>query len=127
SPLPLSPPGRGVGVRGRRGVLAVALAAPALLVALAGMGHRDDPVYREFLDLFVARFGFNPLFLAVLASVGFYAYALVRRVPWTVEALTGALAALALIRPDTLNLGDLGPALPTPLLLASVLLLAMGI
>ena len=89
SPLLLSPAGRGIGVRGRRGVVAVALAAPALLVALAGMGHRDDEVYREFLDLFSARLGYHPLFLAVLASAGFYAYALVRRVPWTVEALTG--------------------------------------
>src|SRR5439155_25639959 len=125
SPLPLSPPGRGVGVRGR-GVIAVALAAPALLVFLAGVGHRQDPVYLEFLELFVTRLGCDPLFLTVLASAAFYAYALARRVPWAVEALTGALAALALVRPDSLDLGDLGPAMPAPLLLAAALVLALG-
>jgi hypothetical protein len=104
----------------RRGVLAAALAAPAGLAALALLGHRDDPIYREFLGTFTARLGGSPLGVTLVASAGFYAYAALRRVPWATEALTAALAALA-FSPD-----PLAPR-PVPLLAAALSQLALGI
>ncbi|MBI1913476.1 MAG: hypothetical protein HYS12_01785 [Planctomycetes bacterium] len=59
-------------VASHRLVLAVALAAPVGLVALALVGHQPDPIYRGFLRAFAARLGGDPLFLTLLASAGFY-------------------------------------------------------
>jgi hypothetical protein len=110
----------------RRDVQAVALAVPAGLVALAAVGHRDDPVYAEFLQVFALRLGGTPLFLAVLAAAGFYLYAWARRVPFAVDGLTAAVAALAIVGPDALTVRDLGGPLPFPVYAAGVLQLAVG-
>jgi len=111
----------------RRGVLRAALAAPAVLVVLALVGHRPDPIYRGFLDAFSGRLGVDPLSLALLASAGFYGYAALRRVPLATEALTAALAALAFVGPDTLRLGELVRPQPVPILVAAVLQLGLGL
>ncbi len=111
---------------GRRAVQAVALAIPAGLVALAAVGHRDDPVYAGFLRAFELRLGGTPLFLAVLAAGGFYLYARMRRVPLAVDGLTAAVAALAVVGPDTLTASDLGGPLPFPVYVAGVLQLIVG-
>lgn len=108
-------------------VLAVALAAPAGLVALALIGHRPDPIYRGFFEIFRARLGGDPLYLTLLASIGFYAYAAVRRVPLATEALTAALAALAVVGPDTLDAGIRPLPHPGPILAAAVLQLGLGL
>jgi hypothetical protein len=113
-------------VSGIRSVLGIALAAPLGLIALTLIGHRDDPIYRGFLDLFTARLGGEPLHLALLASAGFYAYAALRRVPLAAEALTGALAVLAIIGPDTLRMGERVSPLPLPILAAALLQLGLG-
>ena len=105
---------------------AVALAVPVGLVALAAVGHRDDPVYAEFLRVFAPRLGGTPLFLALLAAAGFYLYAWARRVPFAVDGLTAAVAALAVVGPDSLTVRDLGGPLPFPVYAAGVLQLAVG-
>jgi hypothetical protein len=64
----------------------VALLLPVGLVVLAGIGHRAEPVYREFLDLFTARLGGAPLFLTVLVAAGFYLYAWLRGVPFATRS-----------------------------------------
>lgn len=111
---------------GRRAVQGVALALPAGLVALAAVGHRDDPVYSEFLRVFALRLGGTPLFLAVLAAAGFYLYAWARRVPFAVDGLTAAVAALAVVGPEALTVRYLGGPLAVPVYVAGVLQLAVG-
>lgn len=111
---------------GRTDVQAVALAVPAGLVVLAAVGHRDDPVYAEFLRVFALRLGGTPLFLAVLAAAGFYLYAWARRSPFAVDGLTVAVVALAVVGPDALTVRDLGGPLPFPVYAAGVLQLAVG-
>ena len=112
-------------VTGRRGVLWTALAAPLVLVGLALVGHRDDAIYQEFLDLFTTRLGGNPLYLTVVASAGIYAYAALRRVPLATEALTCVLVALAFVGPTAVSWGDGDPLLSAPILAAVVLQLAL--
>jgi hypothetical protein len=111
---------------GRRAVQGVALAVPVGLVALAAVGHRDDPVYAEFLRVFALRLGGTPLFLAVLAAAGFYLYAWARRTPLAVDGLTAAVAALAVVGPESLTVRDLGGPLAFPVYAAGVLQLAVG-
>jgi hypothetical protein len=97
------------------------------LVALALVGHRPDPIYRGFLDVFAARLGGDPLFLTLLASAGFYAYAALRRVPLATEALTAMLAVLAVVGPNTLDRGDFAAPQPGPVVAAGVLQLGLGL
>ncbi len=110
-----------------RVVLRVALAVPIGLVVLAAVGHRPDPLFREFLALFIARLGGTPLYLSVLAAAGFYAYAAIRRVPGAVGALTAALAALAVVGPGTLDLHGLVTPRPGPILIVAALQLGLGL
>jgi hypothetical protein len=112
-------------VSDRRAVLGTALAIPALLVGLIVLGHREDPIYRVFLARFAARIG-DPLSVTLLVSACFYAYAVLRRTPLAIEALTAALAALAVVGPDTLDLHELTAPQAVPLLAAAALQLAVG-
>jgi hypothetical protein len=113
--------------RAGRGVLWAALAVPAGLAALALVGHRTDPIYQEFLGTFTARLGGGPPYLTLLAAAGFYAYAALRRVHLATEALTAALAALAVVGPGTLDLGQFRPPQPAPLLAIAALQLGLGL
>jgi hypothetical protein len=113
-------------VAGRRGVTWIALAAPAGLIGLAFVGHRDDPVYDGFLRIFTVRLGGDPVYWTLIASAGFYAYASIRHVSWAVESLTASLAALSCVHPDILVVRDLVPQ-PAPLIAAATLLLGLGI
>jgi len=110
-----------------RGAVGTSLAIPAVLVALATVGHRPEAVYQSFLAQFTARLGGTPLYLTLLAAAGFYAYAAVRGVPLAVEALTTAVGAMAFVAPGTLDLGGLTPARPLPTLAVAALLLASGL
>jgi hypothetical protein len=110
----------------RRIVQGTALAMPALLLGLTVFGHREDPIYRDFLALFAARVG-DPLSMALLASACFYAYAALRRAPLSIEALTAALAALAVVGPDTLDSHELTAPQTLPLMAAAALQLAVGV
>ncbi len=110
-----------------RPMLGVAIGAPLGLAVLAMLGHRDDPVYQEFLTAFTQRLGATPVYLTLLAAAGFYGYAALRRAPGAFGHLTASLAALAFVGPSTVAFGDLtAPQLP-PLLAAAALQLTLGI
>jgi hypothetical protein len=111
----------------RRGLLDAALALPPGLVVLAMVGHRPDPLYQGFLTLFIAKLGGTPLFLTLLAASSFYLYAWMRRVPLSTEALTAALAALVFVAPGSLDLREIGPPAPWPLLAIAALQLGLGL
>jgi hypothetical protein len=91
------------------------------------IGRHDDPIYREFLGLFMARLGGSPLWVTLLASAGFYAYAGLRRVSAAPDALTIALIALALVNPDALVPSGPIALRPEPILAIALLQLALGI
>ncbi len=114
-------------VERRTGVLRAALFVPAILVFLTLVGHRADPTYQWFLGRFIDRLGGTPMYLTLLASVGFYAYATVRRVPLAFDALTAAVVALGFVAPQTLDLGELVPPRSLPILTAAVLQTAVGL
>ncbi len=109
-----------------RAALPVALALPAAWLLLPLLGQRDEPVYYSFRETFATRLGGDPLFLTLLASAGFYAYAAVRRAPQALEALTAALLLLAFVGPDTLDQGVSLPPQPLPILAAGLLQLGLG-
>jgi hypothetical protein len=116
------------GIVGRRRlVLAVALATPAGLVALALVGHQPDPVYQGFLTTVSFRLGGDPLYLTLLIAAGFYAYAALRGAFLATEGLTAVLAALAVVGPDTLGSSALIEPRPAPILGAAVLQLGLGL
>src|SRR5262249_22566439 len=108
-------------VSSRPGLLRVALAVPLGLVGLTLVGHRDDLIYQEFRDIFVSRLGGDPLYLTLLPSAGFYAYAALRRVPLATEALTAGLLALAMVGPDALSGHRPGAPSALPILAAAAL------
>jgi hypothetical protein len=110
-----------------RGALAAALGVPPILIILAAVGHRADDVYLDFLELFRARLGGTPLYLALVGAAGFYAYAALRRVPGAIGGLSAALAILAVVGPNTLDLHQLEPPRAWPMVLLAALQLALGL
>ena len=116
----------GLVARSRTAML-VGLAAPALLVIFAGIGHRDELASTAFLELIRTRVLATPLFLTVLLAIGFNLYAWVRGVPLAAEGLTVALAALAFIESETLALGDIALVRPDQLIFPVLLQAFLGL
>jgi hypothetical protein len=110
-----------------RGALGTALLLPILLTVLLAANHPDDPIYQGFLALFTFRVGADALTVTVLASAAFYVYAALRRVPLAPDVLTAALAALAVVGPQTLEEGELVSPRPAFLLAAAALQLFLGV
>ena len=110
-----------------RVTLVIAMALPLGLAGLALVGHRTDPIYQQFLDLFAVRLGVLPASLTLLIAVAFYIYAAGRRVPGAPEALTAALLVLAVVGPDTLRWGEFVAIQPAPLLAAGAMQLGLGV
>jgi hypothetical protein len=110
-----------------RNVHWIAMLVPAALVSMAMIGHRGDPIYRAFLDTFTVRLGGDPVFCAMLAVVGFYGYAAVRRAEWAIEAMMAALTLLAIVGRHSLTQGVLAEPLPAPLMIAATVLLGLGV
>ncbi len=108
-------------------VLGVAMAVPVIALALAGTGYVGNKVALDFLADFTQRLGGTPLYLALLAAIGFYLWAMLRRVPLSPEALTVAIALLAVVGPGTSGPATLVEPWGIPLLLAGSLQLAMGL
>jgi hypothetical protein len=105
----------------------IVMAVPVGLAVLAGVGHRPDAVYHEFLAIFTDRLGGTPLYLTILAAGGFYLYAWLRGVALAPEGLTGVLIALAFVRPETLDLGDVRFVSEVPLIAAWALQFGLGL
>ncbi len=114
-------------VERRPGVLRVGLFVPIIMVALALIGHRPEVVYQSFLARFCERLGGNPLFLTLLASAGFYAYAAARRVSFAVEAFCGVLVVLAFVPPGTVASSWIATPRGWPILVAAVIQFATGL
>ena len=107
-------------------VLHLALGMPAILAALACSGHRTEAVYRAFLDEFAGKTGGTPLYVTLLASLAFYAYAWWRRVEMARTALAVVLLSLVCVGPATRDLSGLTSPRPLPLLCVGGLQLAVG-
>jgi hypothetical protein len=97
-----------------RAVLRTAILVPFGLVALASIGPGPDPVSQRFLLIFMSRLGCSPLFLAMMGATLFYAFALVRRVPLALAALTLSLGGLAVVSPGMLDVNGLVVSQPQP-------------
>jgi hypothetical protein len=91
---------------GNRVTRVVAMLLPAALVPIAGVGHRSEAIYAEFLRHFHGAFGGLPLHTALLAAGAFYLYAAARGVPLAAEGMTLVLAALSVVGPDSLTFDD---------------------
>jgi hypothetical protein len=113
-------------VSGNRGLLGIALTTPLGLICLTLVGHREDSVYQDFLAIFSARLGADPVFCTLAGTLSFYAYAAIRRAPGAVEAAAATLTALALVPADFLDRREL-VLQPAPLIGAATLLLGLGI
>jgi hypothetical protein len=108
--------------------MVAALVAPLLLLVLCVVGHRpEDRIYQGFLALVRLRLGGGPVFVTLALTAGFYAYALVRRVPRASEGLTVALAGLAVIRSEVLMPGEPVTLSTVALLAIALLQLALGL
>ena len=103
------------------------LAITPLLVLLASMGEHRCRIYTGFLSMFQEELHGTPLFLTLLATVGFYALATVRRVRSAHGLLFVSLLALSFYRPDSVRLGDTVPPAWVPVVMAGVLQLATGV
>lgn len=110
-----------------RAAVATAMFVPFVLLALAMVGHRPETFYQGFLTQFSTRLGGTPLYLTLLASAAFYAYAALRRVPLATDAFSGLMVALAFVSPTTLDLDSLVAPRPVPLLVAGILQLGLGL
>jgi hypothetical protein len=108
-------------------VLRVALALPMILTILAAAGDRPEAVYQSFLAQFTTRLGGTPLYLTLLASAAFYAYAWRRKAPMATGALTAALLGLVFVAPITRNLDELAAPRPLPLLTIAALQFALAL
>jgi hypothetical protein len=112
-----------IGIAKRRlGVMFLASVMPLALAFLATTGHRYEPIYMNFLEMFRHTLGGTPFYLTVVASVVFLAYAAVRRVPAAWDLLSLALAVLAAVGPRSLDLNELVPLRPLPLAAAGLVM-----
>jgi hypothetical protein len=110
----------------RRTMQRVAMAVLPGVLLLAMIGHRPDPVFGGFLNLFRETLGGTPLFFSMIAVAALYAYSATRRIPLALAGLTGSLLALSVIGPQTLDLSGLTAPQPLPLLTAGGLQVALA-
>tara|TARA_R110002111_G_scaffold1157_1_gene8167 strand:+ start:27671 stop:29428 length:1758 start_codon:yes stop_codon:yes gene_type:complete len=96
------------------------------LLLLLAMPVVTGKVHLGFLFKVTDSIG-SPIWMTVWLLLGFYLYAVVRRVPGAVGAGMGALALLSIVGPQTLGSRTLIDPTPWPLLLDGVLLLGWGI
>jgi hypothetical protein len=108
-------------------VTRMALWLPAVMVVLATLGHRDDRVYRGFLQLFEHGLGGSPLWVALLLAIAFYGFAAWRHVRYSGAALTAAVVLLAYVAPTTLDFDHLAAPRALPLAMIGGLHLVVGL
>ena len=95
---------------------------PFFLALLATTGHRYEPVYMNFLDMFRQTLGATPAYFTLVAAAIFLAYAAARRTPLACDLLAAALVALSTVAPQTLDLTQLVAPRPLPLAAAGIVL-----
>src|SRR5262249_19291550 len=116
------------GLWSRTGYLQIAgLLTPIGLALLTQGGQRDADIYRGFLNIFSTRVGGSPLYLTLLATAMFYLYAGLRRVPFSIDMLTGTLVMLGFIGPGSNMIYERAPLSPEPLLAAAILQSMLGL
>jgi hypothetical protein len=113
-------------VTGNRQIERLALAVPFACVLLSIPAGSPSAPYAEFLDLFTQRLA-SPVWLTAIASVGYLAYALIRRVSGAEQALVIALLLLSVTGSETLGLKTLVPPQAIPLLFIAGLELGWGL
>jgi hypothetical protein len=114
-------------VAGNRGLQRFALVIPLLLVVvnLAGTGMAGS-TSNYFLHALAARLGAMPPFITLVAALAFYGVAAVRRLPFALGALSGAVALFSVVGPPTSNLESLQQPWGLPLVLVSLLAAAIS-
>jgi hypothetical protein len=110
-----------------RATVRAALVIPMVLVGIASVGHRPDPVYQRFLGQFVEATGGTPMFVALAVAAGFYAMSAWRGVRGAIDLMTVSVAAMSLIGPSTLDLDRLTAPQAAPLLAAALIQGALAI
>jgi hypothetical protein len=110
----------------RRTLLRAAMLLPVLVACLTLFGYRADMI-QGFRGIFAGRLGADPLIVTLLASACFYGYAGLRRVPLAIDALSGALLALALVGFKSLPGHPATGPDASPLLAAATLQLVAGL
>lgn len=114
-----------IGIAGRRrGIAAAACVVPLVLVGLAMYGHRDEWLYRQFLERFPRTLGGSPAYLTILGALAFLAYARIRQVPGTLGLATVALVMLSIVGPRTDDFATLEWPRALPMATAGALLAA---
>ncbi len=100
--------------------LRLAMLGPAGLVVLAWMGCANEKVPLRFLATLTETTGATPLFWTMILAAAFYLWAVARRAPHAVEALSAALLLLTFVGRATGGLGSLAAPQGAPLLLAGL-------
>lgn len=96
------------------------------LLLLLAMPTGTGPVHNGFLFKVTDSMG-SPIWMTLWLLLGFYLWATIRRVPDAIWGALGACALFSIVGPQTLGSRTLIDPTPWPLLLAGVILLAMGI
>ena len=116
-----------IGIAARRkGIMIAASVVPLVLACLAVAQPPTDWVYQQFMERFIHTLGSSPAYLTLLATVAFLAYATVRRVPRALDLMALALAALAVVGPQTVYFANLVAPRTAPMAAAGLVLAAMA-
>jgi len=109
-----------------RSFVRLVLAFPLGLVVLCLVDPPANVVAQRFHSLLMRDLGGSPFFLSLLAALGFYGYAALRRISIAGDFLSVALSALAFVAPGSLGLDDLSNLRLWPLVALGGLQIAMG-
>jgi hypothetical protein len=102
-----------------------ALVMPGVLLLLA-MCNRAEPVYATFLNRFVDAMHAGPLYLTLLAAIGIYGYALIRRLRGAGMGLAIAVALLSFVTPYSMDLDSVPYQRAWPLIAVGGVQVAIG-
>jgi hypothetical protein len=103
------------------GTLAVAMLGPAALVLLALVPPTSRLGMHFLHDTLMGTVGVSPPLIAAIAVAGFYAWAMLRRVPLAAEAMSAALLLVAVLSPATIEFAKVADLRAIPVLLVGIL------
>lgn len=95
------------------------LLAPPLWVLMSSW-HASNPVYHEFLDLYLTTFGVSPLYVALWSAIVYYLYARWLAVGGAEVGMTISLAAVSLVEPASHVFSSFSNAAAWPWLAAAL-------